>query len=514
MRSRVLIAAVFMAACADDVDVIMSNVAPTFQPSSLDFQARDIGLDHTLDVLLTSNDEESETVTQVQFSESLIDFFKVRTSESQLLVGLEISAEQPLRMKVIFAPTSVDELSGTMSIVTDKNVYVLPIVGRGRNLISQFVSLTPASIDFGATALGTRVERQIKVKNTGTEVITILEVRSANTKRKLRAGQNPFWVTQTINSSEVAGLRVPPGRQVALDVEFLPRTVSQYSDTIQLVIEDQGIALLDVSGSGAVGGEITCSPSRIDFGQVPRGRTADEATTCTVKNGVFRLQSLAFDEPTSDNYSIVSYPRPDLQYAPGDNFNVNLRLTGKGLASPQRGNLQVISSHGYIHELAITGTITATPKSETALTVKLTWDTYNTDFDLHLVRGDGQPFEALNDCYFQEKNPDWGTIGVSSDDPFLDKDDQKNGGPEEINLAVGPSPKYRVYVHYYGGASTPSTIASVAVEFFGTEVLNESRLFTRCGEMWEVAQVSELSGVPRIQSTNNISFNAASGDCP
>ena len=174
-----------------------------------------------------------------------------------------------------------------MSIVTDKNVYVLPIVGRGRDLISQFVTVTPVSIDFGSTALGTRVERQIEVKNTGTEVITILEVRSANTKRKLRAGQNPFWVTQTINSSEIAGLRVPPGRQVALDVEFLPRTVSQYSDTIQLVIENQGIAVLDVSGSGAVGGEITCSPSRIDFGQVPRGRTADEATTCTVKNGVF-----------------------------------------------------------------------------------------------------------------------------------------------------------------------------------------------------------------------------------
>ena len=90
-----------MAACADDIDVIMSNVAPTFQPSSLDFQARDIGLDYTLDVLLSSNEEQSETINQVQFSESLIDFFRARTSEDQLLVGLEISAEQPLRMKVV-----------------------------------------------------------------------------------------------------------------------------------------------------------------------------------------------------------------------------------------------------------------------------------------------------------------------------------------------------------------------------------------------------------------------------
>ena len=87
------------------------------------------------------------------------------------------------------------------------------------------------------------------------------------------------------------------GRQVALDVEFLPRTVSQYSDTIQLVIEEQGIALLNVSGSGAVGGEITCSPAKIDFGLVPVGVPRIKLH-CNVLR-VFRLQSIAFDEPTA-----------------------------------------------------------------------------------------------------------------------------------------------------------------------------------------------------------------------
>jgi len=508
------IAALIVVACSDDENVIMSNVAPTFQPAFLDFEARDIGSAHSLDVLMTSSAEQSETITEIRFSEQLGQLFQARTIEEQILIGLKISPEQPLRIKVVFTPTSVDELSGTMSVVTDKNLYVLLISGRGRSLISELVTVTPASVDFRKAALGTRTKRQINVKNIGSESVTILEVRSTNTKRKLRPGQNPFWVNQTINSNEVSGLRIPPGRQVALDIEFLPRTIAQYADTIQLVIEDEGIALLDVSGSGVAGGQITCSPSEFDFGRVPRGQTADQTATCFVQNGVFRVQSIAFDEPTSDNYSIVSYPPPSLQFSSGEDFDINLRLTGRGLASHQRGNLQVTSAHGSVHELALTGTITATPKAETALTIKLTWDTYNTDFDLHLVRGDGQPFEALNDCYFQEKNPDWGQIGISSDDPFLDQDDQKNGGPEEINLARGPSSQYRIFVHYYGGTSTPSTISAVAVEFFGEEILNDSRLFTRCGEMWEVAKVSGLTGTPQIQIVDAVTFNSSSGDCP
>lgn len=134
-------------------------------------------------------------------------------------------------------------------------------------------------------------------------------------------------------------------------------------------------------------------------------------------------------------------------------------------------------------------TFSATPWQ--GLHVELSWDTDQTDVDLHLLNASesGTFYQSPWDCHYANPAPDWGEIGEELDDPRLDRDDTNGYGPENINI---PEPKpaiYEILVHYYSDDQVGPTTARVRVFLSGQLVFEDSALLLQTGKVWRVGKV-------------------------
>ena len=126
------------------------------------------------------------------------------------------------------------------------------------------------------------------------------------------------------------------------------------------------------------------------------------------------------------------------------------------------------------------------------LRVELTWDTNITDVDLHLVDeqiGGADFFTSPGDCYFQDKNPDWGLPGDTSDDPVYPIDQDEGYGPESIGILAPAAGTYHVWTHYYCDDGLGSTNATVRVFVDGSDMMESSALLPHTGSLWDVATI-------------------------
>lgn len=92
------------------------------------------------------------------------------------------------------------------------------------------------------------------------------------------------------------------------------------------------------------------------------------------------------------------------------------------------------------------------------LRVEVFWNTDGTDMDTHVMRPGGTTWNGENDCNFRNCTPgqvlDWGTPGVTEDDPHLDIDDTDGFGPENVNVDRPAPGVYRVGIHAWRGAGS------------------------------------------------------------
>ena len=109
------------------------------------------------------------------------------------------------------------------------------------------------------------------------------------------------------------------------------------------------------------------------------------------------------------------------------------------------------------------GGVCDVPTQGPTVAIRLNWDTYNTDLDLHLLREGAQFADPMGDCYYATctasnsmgtSNLDWGQAGNQADNPLLDVDNDSGIGPENIFLESPSNGTYTVMVHYYQGMQT------------------------------------------------------------
>ena len=149
------------------------------------------------------------------------------------------------------------------------------------------------------------------------------------------------------------------------------------------------------------------------------------------------------------------------------------------------------------------------------LLLELTWDRDYTDVDLHLVHE--QPgaafYEAPWDCYFQNKNPDWGVAGESADDPLLPADMDDGYGPEIIGLRDPPAGDYRVWSHYYCDDGFGGTSATVKVFLDGQLVAESTTMLVRTGDVWEVAALSIATDGTPVLAVSSAGLGSVDRGC-
>lgn len=161
--------------------------------------------------------------------------------------------------------------------------------------------------------------------------------------------------------------------------------------------------------------------------------------------------------------------------------------------------LEVIDALGAKSCEPARATVVATPAQK--LLIELFWDNAVTDLDLHVLRTPMSPLGAPpDDCYYQNRAPDWGLPMDASDDPQLLRDALTGYGPEQFGYVNPIDSTYRVAVLFENDhlAANPASRATVRVYQYGVLKAETSRTLDREGRIWSVLDVTWPSGDIRV----------------
>jgi hypothetical protein len=138
------------------------------------------------------------------------------------------------------------------------------------------------------------------------------------------------------------------------------------------------------------------------------------------------------------------------------------------------------------------------------ISVILTWDTENTDLDVHLLHPSGNWDSSPFDCYWLNREPNWGNPNSREDDPRMVQDDVDGFGPERILLNNPENLTYRVGVFYFSDHGPGASRATIQIFAGDVELQIEDKLLTD-RQFWDVATI-EWGPRPSITPVDNV-FN-------
>lgn len=199
--------------------------------------------------------------------------------------------------------------------------------------------------------------------------------------------------------------------------------------------------------------------------------------------------------PLSAQWTFVSTPPGSSVTMPG----------GTGL---NRGPITPDNIGDYVAELVVTNnlgissfpcTATATATVNADVWVELSW-THDEDLDLHLIRGNAAR-SSSGDCHFRNCRGGlaWGAAGTA-DDPYLDIDDIRGNGPENINIASPENVRYTVTVEDWYWANDYTGANPFRVRIFLQGILAFDRNFSVSGERdWvDIAEIDMRGTIPVV----------------
>jgi hypothetical protein len=211
---------------------------------------------------------------------------------------------------------------------------------------------SPSSVSFGNVQMGTTQTKNATVTNTGQSTLTISQI------------------AVTGSGFSVTGITVPvtlaAGDSVSLSVLFAPAANGAVTGNIAFTT-DTGTVNLPLSGAGVAAGDLTASPSSINFGSVVIGSATSQTVTLT-NNGSSNV-TITAAAASGTGFSLSGLTLP-LTLAPTQTatFSVAFAPTISGSAS---GNVALTISGDPELDIPLAGlgltpaTLTANPTSLT-----------------------------------------------------------------------------------------------------------------------------------------------------
>jgi hypothetical protein len=469
--------------CGEDSQVLVVTGDGTFDPKSLDFGTVLLGTAAQRSVTMSNVGVGSATIMSYEFNpKSLGSFFQAKTSDGLSVQDVPLTGQLPL---VVLFGTNTDstpmDYSGTLIFDLGTTRKGLPIKAAARNEAPPQPTLDPQTITFATVEVGRDVSQSFVVTNQG-EASTILQ----GINLKSMEPTDPFSVRAMGGGNPAPSVEIPGGGMspLALAAHFKPTSVGSFDKDIELDFEGAVSTTLHISGSSVPAGTLSCQPAMIDFGSVPRGQSANRHVHCTVSGGQYTPSSIAPSASTSSSFAVLNAP-VGVTTSSAVDFDVVCR--SQGLPQTLSGTIEVTPASGPTTSIPLTAEVVPPPPGSTDIVVTLMWNKAD-DLDLHLTRNGAPPFDPVNDCYYADKNPDWGTPGDPTDDPFLDHDVTTGYGPEQISLISAAETIYDLWVDYYNvpTAPGPATVAYINVTIHGGMTQPFSQTLPACGDAWHV----------------------------
>jgi hypothetical protein len=463
--------ALWCAACGGEVasPVRPRLVAP---PAALELGAVPVLREAAGDVPLVNVGRAGLRVLEVRIQEADTPFRVVAAPE-------RVGAGGEETIRIAFVPPDEAVYRATLVVETDdpeREVVEIALTGEGRTAAA--LELAPVMLDFGRVPEGQAVARSFAVRARGTADLVLEDLRLAPGTSAafglVGSVRTPAVVDMGSEVQITVRYAVPAGASEAMSGGVLVRTTdpARREATVELrgTVNQAPVPVVAPLGTSAPGREVVLdgTGSMDPDGDVP-----------------LSYQWVLRSRPVGAQASIAE---------PGAARTV-LRLD-PAVPGEYEVELHVTDVAGARNVVPARARVAAAPAQQ--LLVEMFWDNAVTDMDLHVLRVPGAALGSIpDDCHYANPRPDWGTPGVTRDDPVLLRDALTGYGPEVFGYGEPGEGSYRVAVVFSreNGAVDPRSTVTVRVYDRGVVRGEVRRMLSHQGDAWNVADVSWPAGV-------------------
>lgn len=479
-------------ACSSDPGITRVEGRGFFTPSRLEYGTRSVGEAHELTTSLLNSSPDLLLVQDIRF-EPPQEVYAAFLTLGGTLRGTVLQPGQTVEITLLFRPLADGDYDATLVVESTTLEIPLEIQARAQRVAPARPVLEPSQVRFLGTEVGRDVSQRVRVVNRGEAAGALIAV----------AARAPFSVTGVGGSSLVLpSATLQPNEFLDLQVHYQAETAGFLEDTITFRFDSNEQADLPVSGDSVQAGNLTCDATVVDLGDLNRGRSARAQVRCTTDGGPYVLEAARLAPGSSLHFKL----NPMQPMLTGGQLAFEVEFEALGLPGRYDAAVEIVPAHQVVTRVALTANVLPSIPGESDLEIELRWNTGNSDFDLHLVRQDGQPFEFGKDCYFDAVHPDWGQPGQVGDDPVLTTDDVNGFGPETLSLLQAGEPAYDLWVQFYGydRQIPPSTTVIISYQLRGQPAQTVSRDLLQCGVTWHVGRFDFDSSGGRFSSGGSL----------
>jgi hypothetical protein len=305
------------------------------------------------------------------------------------------------------------------------------------------IEAEPNPVDFGIVPAGESASQVVTILSTGDVSLNITAMQIGSGRETFSLVEPNLGTFEPGSSTDITITYISDGSETSGDLQILSNDRSSPNLTVPLLAGAE--IIVDTGDSGDTDPPLS-QPVAIC--------SVDPVEILAIHESADWIGNSSYDPDGGAivDYSWTLYSSPAGATATMPGGTANRRGFTPDVAGEYIGELVVTDSDGLISEPCYT-TLNATAGD--GLWVEMFWTYSGDDMDLHLV-DDGGTLATDSDCYYANctwGGLDWGTRGVTDDNPILDLDDIPGTGPENINITSPARGTYTVYVHDYPGSS-------------------------------------------------------------
>ena len=235
----------------------------TPSPASLNFGSIAVGSSQTQSVTVTNTGGSSVGITQAAVSGT--GFTMSGFSPQILAVG------QSLTVSIGFSASATGTANGALSFSSTATNSSLSVALSGTGVSSGYLTPSPASLNFGSIAVGTKQTQSVTVTNTGGSSVGLTQAAVSGTGFTMGG-----FSAQTLAA----------GQSLTLSVGFTANSTGTATGALSLSSTASNSSLsVALSGTGVSSGYLTPSSASLNFGSISVGSSQTQSVTITNTGG-------------------------------------------------------------------------------------------------------------------------------------------------------------------------------------------------------------------------------------
>ncbi len=241
-----------------------SPVQAPLAGGSLSFADTSVGAQATQTDTFTA--DTAVTVSAVSVSGSS---FSVGATGPALPVSL--LAGQTLSVPVTFTPTTYGIVGATLTVTTGAGPYSVGLDGTGLSAAAR-LDVSPASISYEGTAVGSTVTENAAFTNDGNEDLTV-------------TGDTLPTAPFTVGGIPTTGTVLTPGASVSVSISFAPTATGSFVEAFTLASDTGGSATVNLSGTAGAPAQLQITRTGVAFGAESVGQSVTREFVVTNAGG-------------------------------------------------------------------------------------------------------------------------------------------------------------------------------------------------------------------------------------